>query len=113
MNNLRNSITLIGNLGKDPENKVFENGKCLTSISLATSEYYKAKNGEKVQETQWHRCVAWGKTAELMAQLLAKGNQVAVRGKLTYRTYQDKEGVKRTLPEVVVEEFVALTERTR
>jgi single-strand DNA-binding protein len=111
MNNLRNSITLIGRLGNDPENKTFENGKCLTKISLATNEVYKNQNGEKVEQTQWHKCIAWGKTAELMAQLLSKGKNVAVRGKMTYRSYQDKEGNKRTMPEIVVEEFVSLSEK--
>jgi len=111
MNKLRKSITLIGNLGHDPENKVFENGKCLTKISIATNEYYKNQNGEKVQQTQWHRCIAWGKTAELMAQLLSKGKHVAVRGKLTYNSYEDKEGVKRTTPEIVIEEFVNLSDK--
>ncbi len=109
MNNLRNSITLIGNLGKDPENKTFENGKCLTKLRLATNEFYKSQDGERIQQTQWHNCIAWGKTAELMAQLLSKGKHVAIRGKLVYRSFDDKNGVKRTLPEVVVEEFVALT----
>ena len=111
MNNLKNSITLIGNLGKDPENKVFENGKCLTKVTIATNEYYKTQDGEKIQQTQWHNCIAWGKTAELMDQLLSKGKHVAIRGKLTYRSYQDKEGIKRTSPEVLVEEFVALSEK--
>jgi len=108
MNNLRNSVRLIGHLGRDPEIKDLEEGKKLTRINLATTEVYKNKEGEKVQNTQWHQLIGWGKTAELMSTLLKKGKQVAVDGKLVYRTYEDKNGVKRTISEVVVSEFVLM-----
>mgnify|MGYP001422914965 CR=1 FL=1 len=108
MNNIKNSIMLIGNLGKDPEVKQLESGKSVAKISLATSDTYKKENGEKVTDTQWHNCVAWGKTAELMGTLLKKGKEVAVQGKLTYRNYEDSNGVKRTIPEIVVSEFALL-----
>ena len=108
MNNLRNSVRLIGRLGRDPETKDLEEDKKLTRINLATTEVYKNKNGEKVENTQWHQLIGWGKTAELMSTLLKKGKQIAVDGKLVYRTYEDKNGVKRTITEVVVSEFVLM-----
>ena len=108
MNNLRNSVRLIGHLGRDPETKALEEGNALTRVSLATTEVYKNKDGEKVQDTQGHQLIGWGKTAELMSTLLKKGKQVAVDGKLVYRTYEDKNGVKRTISEVVVSEFVLM-----
>ncbi|MEL7120681.1 MAG: single-stranded DNA-binding protein [Bacteroidota bacterium] len=106
MNNLRNSVTLIGNLGKDPDYRSLENGKQIAKLSLATNETYKTESGEKVTQTQWHQCVAWGKTADLMYQLLKKGKTIAVRGKLVYRNYEDKNNQKRTISEVVVDEFL-------
>jgi len=108
MNNLRNSVRLIGHLGRDPETKDLEEGNALTRVSLATTEIYKNKKGEKVQDTQWHQLIGWGKTAELMGTLLKKGKQIAIDGKLVYRTFEDKNGVKRTITEVVVSEFVLM-----
>jgi len=109
MNKVRNSITLIGNLGKDPELMQFENGRTLAKFSLATNEVYRNSNGDKVTSTQWHNIVAWGKTAELLGTLLKKGKEVAVTGKLTYRSYQDKEGNNRYVPEIVIEDFALLS----
>lgn len=111
MNSIKNSVFLIGHLGKDPELRQFDNGRCMAKFSLATSEYYTNKDGEKVQRTEWHNLVGWGKTAELMDRLLAKGKEVAVRGKLTYNQYEDKEGVKRSFPQVQVNEFVILSKK--
>lgn len=108
MKSIKNTVMLIGNLGKDPEVKQLESGKNLARFSLATSDTYKKENGEKITDTQWHNCVGWGKTAELMANLLKKGKEVAVRGKLTYRNYEDNNGVKRSIPEIVVSEFALL-----
>lgn len=109
MNKVRNSITLIGNLGKDPELKQFENGKTLAKFSLATNEVYRNSNGDKVTSTQWHNIVAWGKTAELLGTLLKKGKEVAVTGKLTYHNYQDKDGNNRYISEIVVDDFALLS----
>jgi single-strand DNA-binding protein len=109
MNKVRNSITLIGNLGKDPELKQFENGRTLAKFSLATNEVYRNGNGDKITSTQWHNIVAWGKTAELMGSLLKKGKEVAVTGKLTYRSYQDKDGNNRYVSEIVIEDFALLS----
>ena len=108
MNNLRNSVQLIGHLGQDPEFKNLEEGKMLAKVSIATSDTYKNAKGEKVIETQWHKLIAWGKTAEIMERILKKGNEVAVTGKLVHRTYEDKEGIIRNYTEVVVNEFMKL-----
>ncbi|MFN7118599.1 MAG: single-stranded DNA-binding protein [Saprospiraceae bacterium] len=109
MNSIKNSITLIGNLGKDPEIKQLQSGKSVARFSLATNETYRNQKGDKVTSTQWHTIVAWGKTAEMMRNLLKKGKEVVVHGKLTYRTYEDKEGVTRSIPEIVADEFVLLS----
>jgi len=87
MNSLNNNVQLIGNLGKDPVFKKFDNGNHLIKFSLATTDYYKNKDGEKMQDTQWHNLVAWGKTAELMEQILTKGSRVVVQGKLVSRSF--------------------------
>ncbi len=108
MTNIRNTIQLIGNLGSDPEVKKLQNGKTLAKLSLATTEVYKNKQGEKVQQTQWHQCVAWGRTAEVIESLLKKGKSVLVRGKLVYYNYQDRDGIKRYNSQIVVNNFVLL-----
>lgn len=109
MNGIKNNVMLIGNLGQDPELKQLQNGTWVARLSLATNETYKNQKGEKVTSTQWHKLVAWGKTAEMMNNLLKKGKEVAVRGKLTYRDYEDKEGVKRYVSEILVNEFAMLS----
>lgn len=108
MNNLRNRVQLIGNLGMDPEVKKLDSGRMLAKLSLATSDSYKNSEGEKVTDTQWHNLVAWGKTAEIAEKYLKKGNRVVVEGKLVSRSYEDKEGIKRYVTEVVVSEFLML-----
>ena len=109
MNNLRNKVQLIGKLGINPEMRTFDNGQKLARISLATKDVFKNAKGDKVVETQWHRLVAWGKTAENMEVFLKKGNEVAVMGRLQHRTYEDKNGQKRKISEVLVNEFMLLT----
>lgn len=109
MQTLRNSVQLIGNLGNDVEIKTFDNGNSVINFPLATSEYYTNSDGEKVQTTQWHTIVAWGKRGEVMKSVLSKGNQVLIHGKLTYRSYEDKEGAKRFRTEVVADAFVKMT----
>ncbi len=111
MNALRNKVQLIGNLGMNPEVKELEGGRKVAKFTLATNEYYNNKKGEKVQETQWHNIVAWGKTAELMEQLLGKGKEVMLEGKLTSRTWDDKDGNKRYITEVVANDFLLITPR--
>ena len=109
MNSLKNNVQLIGNLGRDVELITFENGMQKANLRLATNDYYKNNDGEKVQQTEWHNLVAWGKRAELMSKILKKGSEVAIQGKLTHRSYEDKEGAKRSVSEIVVQEFLKIT----
>lgn len=108
MNNMRNKVQLIGHLGVDPEVKQLESGKTLAKISLATTERFTNQQGEKVSDTQWHNLVAWGKTAEIAEKFLKKGKEVAIEGKLTSRSYEDKDGIKKYISEVVVNEILLL-----
>lgn len=108
MNALKNKVQLIGNLGQDPEIVNMENGNKLAKFSIATSESYKNAKGEKTEDVQWHNIVAWGKTAEIVENYLAKGKQVAVEGKLTHRSYETKEGEKRYITEVRCNELLML-----
>jgi single-strand DNA-binding protein len=107
---LRNQILLIGRLGQDPEHRTLESGAEVVRFSLATSESYKNKQGEKVEQTEWHTCVAWRQLAGIIHGLAKKGMQVAVRGKMTYRKWE-KDGIQRTSAEVVVDEFLMLDSR--
>ena len=113
MNSIRNQVQLIGNLGQDAELIKFENGKGKVNVRpLRRTNFTKTKDGEKVEETQWHTLIAWGKTAEIMGMYFKKGTQVAVSGKLCHRTYQDKEGNDRRVTEVQVNEFTFLDKKT-
>lgn len=108
MNALKNKVQLIGNLGQDPEIITLENGSKLAKFSIATSDSYKNAGGEKVEDTQWHNIVAWGKLAEIVENYASKGKQVAVEGKLTHRSYETKEGEKRYISEVRCNELLLL-----
>ena len=108
MNTLRNKVQLIGNLGKDPEIINLESGKTLAKFSIATNESYKNAQGEKVTDTQWHNIIAWGKTAQIVEKFITKGKEVAIEGKLTTRTWEDKDGNKRYITEVVCSELLML-----
>jgi single-strand DNA-binding protein len=108
MNSLKNSVRLVGNLGMDPEVKSFDNNRKLARFSIATNESYKNDKGEKVTETQWHNLVLWGTQAKLADDYLKKGDEVAIEGKLSNRSYTDKDGNKRYVSEVVVNEFMKL-----
>lgn len=108
MSTLKNSVQLIGNLGNDPEIVNLESGRKLAKFSLATNETFKNQQGEKVTETQWHNLVVWGKTADIVEKYLSKGREVAVSGKLAYRNYEDKNGVKRYITEIIVNELQLL-----
>ena len=105
---MKNSVLLIGNLGKDPELKKLEGGNSVARFSLATNETFKNNKGEKVTTTQWHNCVLWGKTAELANTWLKKGKEIAARGKITYSNYEYKNGQVRYTTEIVVNEFTML-----
>jgi len=108
MNTLRNKVQLIGNLGNDPEIITLESGKKLAKFSLATNDSYKNAKGDLIKETQWHNIIAWGKTAEIIEKYLSKGNEVAVEGKLTSRSYEDKDGIKRYITEITCNELLML-----
>ncbi|MDZ4752151.1 MAG: single-stranded DNA-binding protein [Flavobacteriales bacterium] len=110
MNGIRNSVRLIGNLGAAPELKDLDKGTKMARVNIATTDYYTDKKGEKQKETQWHTLVAWGKTAELMIELTDKGTEIAVEGKLVNRSYE-KDGEKKYITEVVVQEFAVLGKR--
>ncbi|MBI9040731.1 single-stranded DNA-binding protein [Lutibacter sp.] len=108
MNTLRNKVQLIGNLGNKPELITLESGKKLAKFSIATNETYKNAQGEKVTETQWHNVVAWNKTAEIAIQHLEKGREIAIEGKLTTRSYDDVNGVKKYITEIIANELLLL-----
>lgn len=108
MSTLRNTVQLIGHVGNDPEIVNLESGKKLAKFSIATNESYKNAKGEKITDTQWHNIIAWGKTAELVENYVPKGKEVGVEGKLTTRSYEDKEGNKRYITEVVCNELLLL-----
>jgi single-strand DNA-binding protein len=99
-----NKVILIGRAGKDPEFRQFDNNQVAT-ISLATSEHYKDKEGKKVETTEWHRVVIWGKQAEIAEKYIKKGSQVYVEGKNKTRSYDDKDGKKVYITEVVCDTF--------
>ncbi len=97
-----NKVILVGNVGKDPEIRRFENN-IKASFSLATSETYTPKGGDKVTQTEWHNIVAWRRLAELSENYIRKGSQILIEGKLRYRSYDDKDGNKRYIVEVEAE----------
>jgi single-strand DNA-binding protein len=108
MNALRNKVQLIGHLGSKIELKTLESGKIVGNVSIATNESYKNQKGEKITETTWHRLVIWGKNAELIEKYTDKGSEIAIEGKISNRDYSDKDGVKRYISEIVVNEFLLM-----
>ena len=105
---MKNRVQLIGHVGQEPEVKTVNNKK-VAHITLATNDSYKNDKGEKVEQTEWHRLSAWGKTAEIIEKYITKGKEIAVEGKLTHRSYDDKDGVKRYITEVVINEVLFLS----
>lgn len=110
---LKNKVQLIGNLGVAPEVKTVSGGKKMARFSMATNETYRNAKGEKVTETQWHNIVAWGKVAELAEKYLDKGSEVVIEGKLITRNYTDKDGVKKYITEVQLNELLLLGEKSK
>jgi len=108
MNSLKNRVTLIGNLGQDPETKTTETGKKVTHFTLATDDGYKNSDGQKVNETTWHNIVAWNGLADIAGKYLKKGRQVAVEGRIVYRTYEDKKGATKNITEIVLNDLILL-----
>jgi single-strand DNA-binding protein len=108
MNGLKNSVRLIGHIGANPETKELDGGKKVSRFTLATNEIYKNAKGEKVKDTVWHNLVLWGKTATIAEKYLEKGSEIAIEGKLTNRSYTNKEGEKKFFTEIVVGELLML-----
>ena len=108
MNKLRNRVQLIGHLGMNPDVKILESGTKLAKFSIATNDSYVNAKGEKVEETEWHNVIAWNKTADLVASYLEKGKEVALEGKLTTRSWDDENGNKKYITEVVCHEILFL-----
>mgnify|MGYP001985500439 FL=1 len=109
MNALRNKVSLIGRLGKDPETVTFESGKSLTRFSMATHQKFKQKNGEWNEDVQWHNVNAWGPVGERMNNILSKGKKVIIEGRLIHQTYQNKEGERKNRTVIEANEFMLLT----
>lgn len=103
-----NKVILVGNLGKDPEVRHLDNGAVVATFSLATSESYKDKNGNRIDQTEWHNIVAWRGLAEISEKFLHKGSKIYVEGKIRSRSYDDKEGIKRYVTEIVVDNLTML-----
>ncbi len=110
---LNNQVQLIGRVGQDLELKETKNGKKFLNFSLATNEFYKNAKGERVKETTWHKIVAWNKPAELLTELVEKGNQILVKGKLINKKYEDKKGVMHYITEISIGSFVKLDKKEK
>jgi len=109
---LKNSVTLIGNVGKDPEVTYLPSGSVVANFALATSEPYKDKEGKKVEHTEWHNLVAWGESAKLVEKYVKKGSKLAVEGKLRTRNYE-KDSQRHYVTEIIVSEFLFLSPVTK
>lgn len=112
MNTLRNRVQLIGNLGTAPEIKTLEGGKKMAKLVIATNETYKNQKGEKITETIWHNLTAWGNQAEFAEKFLEKGSEIAIEGKLKNNNYTDKDGIKRYVTNIEVNEFMMLGKKS-
>lgn len=104
-----NKVILIGHLGADPDMRYTPSGAGVCELRLATSESWKDKNGQRQERTEWHRVVVWGKTAEICAKYLAKGRQVFIEGRIQTRSYDDKEGQKRYITEIIANDVQFLS----
>lgn len=109
MNNLKNSVRLMGRLGAAPEVRELANNKKMARLSIATNETYKNDKGEKITETQWHNVVAWGKQAEIAGKIMSKGSEVAIEGKLVTRNFTTNDGTKRYVTEIILNEMVLIS----
>lgn len=108
MKNLRNSVQLIGRVGMNPEVKMFGENKKVVRMSIATDESYKNNKGEKVEETQWHNLVLWGAQAAIAEKYISKGKEICIEGKLSSRSYESKDGVRKYVTEIIVNEILML-----
>lgn len=108
MSTLKNHVQLIGNVGQEPTITNLDSGKKVARFSIATNENYKNDKGEKVQTTDWHTVVAWGKIAEIVENYVGKGKEIGITGKLKSRSYEDKDGIKRYVTEIEANEILLL-----
>jgi len=108
---MRNRVTLIGRLGKEPEITKLESGKIKARFTLATNDSYRNNEGETVEDTEWHNLIAWGKLAENIGKYLKKGSEAAFEGKITSRKYEDKDGVSRYYTEIVLNDMLLLDKK--
>jgi single-strand DNA-binding protein len=106
-----NKVILIGNLGRDPETRYMPDGGAVTNVSIATTESWKDKNGEKQEKTEWHRVAFFGKLAEIAGEYLKKGSQVYVEGRLQTRKWQDKDGQDKYTTEIIADRMQMLGSR--
>jgi single-strand DNA-binding protein len=106
-----NKAQIIGRLGGDPELKTTQAGNAVCSFSVATNENYKDQNGTLIERTEWHRCVAWGRLAEIIAEYLKKGSLAFFEGKLQTRKWQDKDGADRWSTEIMVQDMLMLGDK--
>ena len=106
-----NKAILVGNLGKDPELRYTASGQAVATFTLATTDRFKSKGGEAQERTEWHNIVAWGNLAEICGKYLAKGRQVYVEGRIQSRSYDDREGNKRYVTEIVISDMQMLGNR--
>jgi single-strand DNA-binding protein len=108
MNSLKNKVILVGRLGQNPETKTIEGNKKVTHFTLATDDSYKNADGQKISEATWHNITAWNGLADVADRFLKKGVQVAVEGRIVYRSYEDKKGVTKNVTEIVLNDLVLL-----
>lgn len=105
---MKNEAQLIGYVGQDPTIEELESGSKVANFSLATSDSWTDSSGKKVEDTQWHKIVAWGKKVDIVEQYFKKGDFIGLRGKIVYETYTNKDGIKVTVTKIRMKEFVFL-----
>ncbi len=113
MNSLKNRVQLIGRLGQDPDVRELEGGKRVARFNLATNESYRNGEGVRVEETTWHTVVLWNGLAELAAKYLARGRQVCLEGRISYRSYTDRNGAQKWVTEIIATDMVMLGQGNR
>ena len=109
---IKNSVTLVGNIGRDIQLFTFKGGNKKAICSIATTERYTNAKGEKISQTDWHNIVSWGKTAELLEQNVKKGNEVSISGRLSNRSYEGKDGSMKYVTKIIVADFFKVAKRT-
>ena len=108
MSNFRNHVQLIGNVGEDPKITLLDGGRKVARFPMATNEYYTNNQGEKIQNTDWHQVVAWGKTADILEKYTAKGSEIGLQGKIKTRSYTTEDGNQRYVTEIVADEVLLM-----